>query len=53
MLRRYHRIDWLTHIDTELFDRWEEWFVDVEESHRHRLLKHRKRYDEVNEKVHG
>jgi hypothetical protein len=33
LLVRYHRIGWLTKINEELFAKWEEWFVDVEESH--------------------
>jgi hypothetical protein len=33
LLVRYHRIGWLAKIDDELFARWEEWFVDIEESH--------------------
>jgi hypothetical protein len=33
LLTRYARIDWLDSIDEELFPVWEQWFVDVEESH--------------------
>ena len=33
LLIRYARIDWLDHIDEELFPVWESWFVDIEESH--------------------
>ena len=33
MLTRYARIGWLDDIDTELFPRWEDWFLDIEESH--------------------
>ena len=33
LLTRYQRIDWLDTIHEELFPRWEEWFMDLEESH--------------------
>lgn len=33
LLIRYHRIGWLDRIEDDLFDTWEKWFVDVEESH--------------------
>lgn len=33
MLRRYHVIGWLNNIDADVFEPWERWFVDVEESH--------------------
>lgn len=33
MLTRYARIGRLGDLDTDLLDRWEQWFVDVEESH--------------------
>ncbi len=33
LLTRYARIGWLDSIDEELFPVWEQWFVDVEESH--------------------
>ena len=33
LLTRYQRIDWLDSIHSELFPRWEEWFMDLEESH--------------------
>ncbi len=33
LLTRYQRIGWLDEIDTELFPKWESWFMDVEESH--------------------
>lgn len=33
LLTRYSRIGWLDNIDADLFEPWEEWFVDVEESH--------------------
>jgi hypothetical protein len=33
MLTRYSRIGWLDDIDKELFPRWEDWFLDIEESH--------------------
>lgn len=33
MLIRYHRIGWLDRINDELFSKWEEWFMDIEESH--------------------
>ena len=32
LIERYARIDWLDRID-DLWPRWEDWFVDVEESH--------------------
>lgn len=33
LLTRYQRIGWLDQIDAELFPKWEQWFMDVEESH--------------------
>lgn len=33
LLTRYSRIGFLDDIDEELFARWEDWFMDVEESH--------------------
>jgi hypothetical protein len=33
LLTRFTRIGWLDRIDTDLFERWERWFIDVEESH--------------------
>jgi hypothetical protein len=33
LLIRFARIDWLQRIGEDLFQRWEEWFIDVEESH--------------------
>ena len=33
LLIRYQRIGWLDKIDDELFPKWEQWFMDVEESH--------------------
>ena len=33
MILRYHNIGWLDRIEDDLFDPWERWFVDVEESH--------------------
>ncbi len=33
MLQRYHRIQALDVIDDDLFDPWERWFVELEESH--------------------
>ena len=33
LLTRYQRIGWLDQIDAELFPKWEQWFIDVEESH--------------------
>jgi hypothetical protein len=33
LLVRFQRIGWLDRIDDDLFQRWEEWFMDVEESH--------------------
>ncbi|MFZ4809823.1 MAG: hypothetical protein ACOYL9_00625 [Ilumatobacteraceae bacterium] len=32
LFRRFHRIGWLDEID-ELFEEWEVWFADIEESH--------------------
>ena len=32
MLTRFHRIGWLDEMD-ETWDRWEDWFVELEESH--------------------
>ncbi|CAN5632121.1 hypothetical protein BH10ACT2_BH10ACT2_18970 [soil metagenome] len=33
LLRRYQVIGWMNNIDADLFEPWERWFVDVEESH--------------------
>ncbi len=33
MLNRYHRIQALELLDTDLFSRWEDWFIEIEESH--------------------
>ena len=33
LLVRYQRIGWLDKIDDELFPKWEQWFMAVEESH--------------------
>ena len=33
LLTRYARIGWLHRLDDDLFERWEQWFMDVEESH--------------------
>jgi hypothetical protein len=33
LLIRYSRIGWLDRLEDDLFDEWERWFVDVEESH--------------------
>ncbi|MEO5901761.1 MAG: hypothetical protein ABIR68_16765 [Ilumatobacteraceae bacterium] len=33
LLTRYANIGWLDRIESDLFDKWEQWFVDVEESH--------------------
>ncbi|MEQ1874991.1 MAG: hypothetical protein ABL953_14860, partial [Ilumatobacteraceae bacterium] len=33
LLTRYQTIGWIENIDADLFEPWEEWFVDVEESH--------------------
>lgn len=33
LLARYARIGWLDQVQGDLFDPWERWFVDVEESH--------------------
>lgn len=33
LLRRYQTIGWIDNIDADLFEPWEQWFVDVEESH--------------------
>ena len=33
LITRYARINLLDRIDEDLFSRWEEWFMDVEESH--------------------
>jgi hypothetical protein len=33
LLTRYVRIGWLGRIHDDLFERWEGWFIDVEESH--------------------
>ncbi len=33
LLTRYSRIGWLDRIDEDVFERWESWFIDIEESH--------------------
>jgi hypothetical protein len=33
LLTRYARIGWMDRLESDLFDKWEQWFVDVEESH--------------------
>lgn len=33
MLTRYHRVGLLEEMDLDLFVRWEEWFMEIEESH--------------------
>ncbi len=33
LLTRYTRIGWLDRIDEDVFERWETWFIDIEESH--------------------
>ena len=33
LLTRYARIGWLERIDVDVFERWEKWFVEIEESH--------------------
>ncbi|HEX3088135.1 MAG TPA: hypothetical protein VHQ23_05735 [Ilumatobacteraceae bacterium] len=33
LLTRYHRIGWLDRIEVDIFERWESWFVEIEESH--------------------
>jgi hypothetical protein len=33
LLTRFTRIGWLDQIDADLFEPWESWFVDIEESH--------------------
>jgi hypothetical protein len=33
LLTRYTRIGWLDNIDEDVFERWETWFIDIEESH--------------------
>jgi hypothetical protein len=33
LLVRYHRVGLLAEISDDLFQRWEEWFVEIEESH--------------------
>jgi hypothetical protein len=33
LLTRYSRIGWLDRIGDDIFERWEQWFVDIEESH--------------------
>lgn len=33
MLNRYHRIQALDLLDSDLFNRWEDWFIEIEESH--------------------
>jgi hypothetical protein len=33
LLTRYSRIGWLDRIEEDVFERWEPWFIDIEESH--------------------
>ena len=33
LLARYWRIGWLDRLEVDVFERWESWFVDIEESH--------------------
>jgi hypothetical protein len=33
LLTRYRRIGWLDRIDEDMFEPWESWFVNIEESH--------------------
>ncbi len=33
LLTRYSLIGWLDRIDEDVFERWEPWFIDIEESH--------------------
>jgi hypothetical protein len=33
LLVRFARIGWLDRLDDDVFERWEEWFMDIEESH--------------------
>jgi hypothetical protein len=33
LLTRYTRIGWLDRIDVDVFERWEKWFAEIEESH--------------------
>lgn len=33
MLVRFFRIGWIERLDDDVFVRWEEWFMDIEESH--------------------
>jgi hypothetical protein len=33
LLVRYQRIGWLDRLHDDVFERWESWFIDVEESH--------------------
>ena len=33
LLTRYQRIGWLDRVGEDLFEKWEAWFVDIEESH--------------------
>ncbi len=33
LLTRYQRIGWLDRLHDDVFERWEQWFIDVEESH--------------------
>ena len=33
LLTRYTRIGWLDRLGDDIFERWEEWFIDIEESH--------------------
>jgi hypothetical protein len=33
LLTRYTRIGWLDRIDEDIFERWESWFAELEESH--------------------
>jgi hypothetical protein len=33
LLTRYQRIEWIGRLEEDLFERWEQWFIEVEESH--------------------
>jgi hypothetical protein len=33
LLTRFQRIEWLGRLGDDVFERWERWFIDVEESH--------------------
>jgi hypothetical protein len=33
LLVRYQRIGWIDRLEDDLFSRWEQWFIEVEESH--------------------